>query len=377
MIFDAYVIISFLIVLFSYGFVDANLVLSKSTVYQNMQRYVSQVVFGDRVHAAIGYVVVLLVLFLLYVYVLHLVRTQILKKRNLYQIIIITAGILLFAYPAFSHDMFNYMLTSRLTFFYQENPYIVMPIEVPNEPMLAFTRAANKLALYGPTWIVFTYIPYILGQNNYWLTILIYKATNVGLYLLFVRLLYKQTKSLINVSLFALNPLVLIELLVSGHNDLFMMVLAYSGLLLSQQKNIIGKVKGYVLLFLSVFVKFSTIALVPLLFYKKITKEKMFLYASFLMFFVFLLSPIREEMYPWYAVWFMVFVFSLPRKKFHILQNTVIALSLGLVLRQTFYIATGLYTGWTQFARTGITVVFPAVYVLFEGISSIVRWNKA
>ena len=41
-----------------------------------------------------------------------------------------------------------------------------MPIEIPNEPYLAFTRAANKTALYGPVWILLTAIPHLLGQGD-------------------------------------------------------------------------------------------------------------------------------------------------------------------------------------------------------------------
>ena len=63
---------------------------------------------------------------------------------------------------------------------------------------------------------------------------------------------------------FALNPLVLIEGLVSGHNDMVMVFFAVFGLYLLIRKNYIF---SFLFLFLSIGIKFATVLLLPVFIY--------------------------------------------------------------------------------------------------------------
>jgi hypothetical protein len=67
------------------------------------------------------------------------------------------------------------------------------------------------------------------------------------------------------------------------------------------------------------------------------------------MFVVFLLSPLREEMYPWYAQWFLVFLPFLSHKKLIVYLSLI--LSFSLLLRYVPFMYLGTYFGPTPLLR--------------------------
>lgn len=136
-----------------------------------------------------------------------------------------------------SFDIFNYTTTSKVLYLYKENPYITMPIEFSNDEFLQYTRAANKVALYGPLWILITGIPYIFNSISFLSSLLVMKVVVAVCYLGIGYLIWRFTKNMYSVALFLLNPLVIIETLISSHNDSVMMLLVLgSYFLLSKRK---------------------------------------------------------------------------------------------------------------------------------------------
>jgi hypothetical protein len=272
-----------------------------------------------------------------------------------------------------SFDIFNYIATAKVLFFYHENPYVIMPIEFVGDPLLSFTHAANKIALYGPSWISISAIPYFTGFGNFLVTLFSFKLFVSIFYLGTVYLIWKISKNLLSVSFFALNPLVIIETLVSGHNDIVMIFFSLcSFYILMNKKNIILAI---IFFMLSIFVKYSTIFLFPLFIYivwktirkRSINWTKIFYFSSFLMLVAFLLSPIREEIYPWYAIWFLPFVSIVFQKK--ILVYISLALSFGLLLRYVPFMLLGTHFGVTPFLKTAVTfipVFFVIIYIFFK-----------
>lgn len=119
----------------------------------------------------------------------------------------------------------------------------------------------------------------------------------------------------------------------------------------------------------SVLIKPATLFLAPVylgmlkdkIIGKRINQEKAFWYSAIFMFLIFVLSPFREELYPWYAIWFIMFTAFLYKNRF--LQNLVLVFSLGLMLRYIPYMATGNYFGTTPVIRN-ILMVAP-VFVFF------------
>lgn len=338
---------------FSYLFVDPNL------VYLN--KIYTGFAFQNRGFVSIIYLSLISVFFIFYFYFLKRIELGSLKK-----IIFVSVFLLLFAYPAvLSYDIFNYVFTSKVLFYYHENPYIIMPIEFINDPLLLFTHAANKVALYGPFWIFLTGIPHHLGLNNFILTLFGFKLIVAAIYLGIVYLIFKITKDPQKTAFFALNPLVLIETLVSGHNDVAMMFFALLSFYFLKKEKFI---RAVIFITISILIKYATIFLIPVFIYYlflKLKKQKMdwnktFLLSSILMFVIFFLAPIREEIYPWYGIWFIVFVALIP--KYKLLHLVTVLLSFVLLLRYVPFMYLGTYFGPTPVIK--ITVTFVPLMVL-------------
>lgn len=350
---------------FSYAFVDPNLPYLKS-IYSGF-------VFSNRFLTTVLYILFILIFFIFYGIFIWLGVKKKLQFNDVLLLVSITVGALFISYPAMlSYDIFNYITTSKVLFFYSENPYIIMPIKFTGDPLLSFTHAANKIALYGPVWIILTGIPYFVGLGSFIITLFSLKLFVVIIYLGMIFLIWKISKNIIPVILFALNPLVIIETLISGHNDIVMMFFMLLSFFLLMKKRV-----GWAVLFfsLSVLIKYATLLLIPIFIFvvwkiikrRQINWSNIFYHSSLLMLLGFLLSPIREEIYPWYAIWFLPFVFLIPEKK--ILLCASIAFSFGLLFRYVPFMLFGTHFGLTPIIKILVTflpVIFIAVVVVTQ-----------
>ena len=361
LLFGLYIFLSISLTSFSYIFVDPNL--------SYLQKLYSGFASQYRLQTTILYVLIIFLFFIFYFLFLWLLSKKRLNVKYIRLLIFTTVGILFFSYPAMlSYDIFNYIATGKVLFFYHENPYIIMPIEFTEDPLLSFTHAANKIALYGPSWILLTAIPYTAGLGSFLLTLFSFKLFIVLFYFALVFLIWKMSKNMISVILFAFNPLVVIETLISGHNDVVMIFFAVLSLFFLMKKKIFFAIFLFIF---SILIKYATIFLIPIFLYalwkiiksEEVNWKSIFYFSSVLMFIGFLLSPIREEIYPWYAIWFLTFAFLNPHKKF--LVNISLFFSFGLLLRYTPYIFTGTYGGQTPVLKEIISFILPVLYSIY------------
>lgn len=349
------------LVIFSYFFIDPN--------FLYLQGFYSGVFTKEKTLVAIVYAFFILFFSAFYLLFWWLFSKKKINTAILKKLIGTTAITLFFSYPAMlSYDIFNYLTTAKVLFFYRENPYIVMPTEFQGDELLLFTRAANKVALYGPSWLVLTGLPYLLSFGNVLLTLLNFKILIFLFYFGTVFLIFKLSKSWLSVFLFALNPLVIMETLVSLHNDIVMIFLALLSFFFLMKKKIWP---GVVFLILSILVKYTTIFLIPVFIYaawktakkQAISWQKIFYFSALLLFFAFFLSPIREEIYSWYALWFFAFVSLIPSRKN--LLSVSLALLFGLLLRYIPYLFSGTYSGLTPITKEILTFSPPFFVLVF------------
>lgn len=352
-----------LFTIFSYAFVDQNLFYLKN-IFTGFAYY-------NRLPTTIFYISFIIIFFVFYGVFINLCVRKRLFLKDIYLLLGITAAGLFLSYPTMlSYDIFNYMATSKVLFFYHENPYIIMPIEFIGEPLLAFTRAANKIVLYGPSWVALTAIPYYFGFGNFILTLLGFKFFILAFYFLTVFLIWKMSRNIIVLILFSLNPLIIIETLISGHNDIVMIFFVIFSFFLLQKKKIF---LATIFFILSVLIKYATVLLFLILLYiiwkliknKEVDWQRIYCSSAMLMFLGFVASPIREEIYPWYAIWFLPFVYLVYKNKVMIYLST--ALSFGLLLRYTPYLITGTYAGATPLLRELITFTPSILVLLYYG----------
>ena len=348
--------------IFSYGYTDPNLTLSTNKWFTRIHAPLFHLAYSQRPVAVSIFLVLFAIIVGTYIYILKN------GSHNIRKWILVSVVTLTMSYPVFTYDLFNYMTTAKVAFHYHENPYVVMPIEIVNEPNLAFTRAANKYALYGPVWIALTAIPNAIGLGNVWLTMLAFKAMNATVYLLFIWGIYTYTKSKRNVLFFALNPLVLFEVLSSGHDDIYMMALALFGLINLWKKDSNARIIGWLSFIASWMIKGVTLALVPLAFLKNLSQEKKFIVAYWILLLCFfILTPIREELYPWYAVWLLTIVSLISLDSNQFIYYFTIVLSVALELRNIPYMWMGYYEGPGPWLRLAVTVIPTAVFLCIYG----------
>jgi len=363
--FIGYLTILIAFTLFSYLFVDANFIYSPLPLKG----------FDDqhRILVSVIYFFIVSIFFVVYIFLLKNINSVIQNLSEIKKFIPLFL-VPVFAYPAmFSYDIFNYIATSKVLFYYHENPYLIMPIDFIGDPTLVFTRAANKLALYGIFWTFISGIPYLLSFGNYLVSILMFKLFAGLFYLGLIFLIWKLTRNKLSVVLFAANPLVIIETFISGHNDVVMMFFALLAVYSLKNKRIFLAV---IFLVLSIFIKYATLFLAPLFLLtviqyaknKKIDWSKFYLWAFFSMLAIFVLSFLREEIYPWYAVWPLTFLVLIPQKRKFI--NIFLGLSYGLMLAYIPYMYFGTYFGTTPFAKI-LLMLFPPVGIfLYQTIKA-------
>ncbi len=359
-----YIIALLALTIFSFGFVDANFPIPLLPV---LFRFVN----SQRPFATGIYVSIVSYTFVFYVWILAKVKKKSMKSADIWRLIFWTSVILFLSFPAFSYDIFNYIATAKVTYLYKENPYIVMPVDIPNEPMLAFLHASNKVALYGPTWIFLTVIPYAVGRGNLLVTLYSFKAFILLSYLLLLWLIWRMSKkNLFSLVFFAFNPIVIIESLISSHNDGVMMFLALLGFFLAKQKRFIW---GVSFLLLSVFVKGATVVLLPIYIFiwmqflkrREIHWDAVWRWSGYALLAVFFLSPLREELYAWYFIWPLTFITLLPREEF--LHAVSYGLTFGLPMRFAPFIFAGEWGRWVSAVKKIVTGVPLALAVILYG----------
>jgi hypothetical protein len=365
-----YDIFLLLITIFSYIFIDSNLIYLRS--------YYSGLAFSNRLLTAILYVSSVVVFFVFYILFIYLGVKKKINSKEIFMLLGMTVIILFFSYPAMlSYDIFNYIATSKALFFYHENPYIIMPVEFVGDPLLLFMHAANKVALYGPSWILLSGIPFLFGFGNFIIILFEFKLFIAAFYFAAICVIWKMSKNILSIILFSLNPLVIIETLIGGHNDIVMIFFTLLSFFFLTKKKVFFAILFFIL---SLLIKYATILLLPIFLYalwkifkrKKIDWKNIFYSSALLMIMGFLLSPIREEIYPWYAIWFLPFVFLVPEKK--ILVYLSIFFSFGLLFRYVPYMLSGTHGGLTPILKSLVTFApafLTALYLIYRRI-----WGK-
>ena len=369
LLFIGYALVSLILFLYSYTQVDLNLTLSRINTWQAIQKSFQHIGYFQRPLSTALYLGILAALFSLYAITLYWIRRKIITESQLWKIILGVSAILVLSYPAFSADMFNYMFTAKTIVVYHKNPYTVLPMWFSGvEPWITFMRWIHLPSAYTPAWIVLTLVPYLLGFRYFLLIMWNMKFLVAGFYFISVwgvgKILERTEKEnkVLGMAMLGLNPLIVIESLVSSHNDIAMMAFA----ILSMYFFLLHKRLGsWILLALSSAMKLITVFLIPVFFLG--FRRAIALVAITLGLMVVLMQPNREFL-PWYFVWIVPFVALLPNKS--VLTVLTYGFSLGLLLRYAPYLYLGHWNSpvptiiwWTA---VGTPIVFLAGFIIFS-----------
>ncbi|MFC1727717.1 glycosyltransferase family 87 protein [Patescibacteria group bacterium] len=335
--------------LYSFTQIDLNLTLTRLDIWQPIQKFFQTIGYFQRPLSVFLYLLILTILFLSYFLIVEVVKKGRLKNQWLWILIFLTAGLLWLAYNAFSYDLFNYIFDAKIVTHYGLNPYQYRALDFPGEPMLGFMHWTHRLYPYGPSWLVFTIPLSFFGLQKFLPTMFLFKGLVVFSYLASSWLVFKllektnSRQKWLGLAIFAFNPLIIIESLVSAHNDILMMALVLGSFYLLVKKKYLG---AWGLFLLSVGVKFATLLLFPILLIvtfwqikkKKTDWENIWLFSFFLMVLAVLLAVGRDELKPWYLLYPLSFLPLLKSRWFY-------WVSLGLSLGGLLYYAPFLWHG--------------------------------
>ncbi len=363
-IFIGYVVASLALFLYSYTQVDLSLTLSRVSGFQTLEKSFQQIGFYQRPLSTGIFVVLVAVFFALYIWAL---RTK-LTIRGFWTIVIPMVVILIFSYPAFSYDIFNYMFDAKTILVYHKIPYTVIPLQFSGiEPWLSFMHWTHIPSVFMPFWILLTLPAYLLGLGYFLGILWSFKALVAGAYVLTVWGIWKilsrldPPRAIFGATVFALNPLVIFESLVSGHNDVVMMAFAVMSFYYYLQKK---RLVSFVLLSMSTATKVMTGVIIPLF---VVGWQRMWtLWAMGLGFIVFIFFT-KREILPWYLIWFIPWYALVPRATWLKVIGT--AASLGFLLSYAPFLYFGDYNPPVPALKFWIIVVsvllaLPPAFVL-------------
>lgn len=327
LLFSSYILLLMVLFIYSFTQVDLNLTLSKLSIYQTTEKALQYVGFFQRPLSTLIFTIILSLLFIFYLIFLYLAKKGELKVKHLKILTIASFAVLVFSYNAFSYDLFNYIFDARILSHYHLNPYFHKPDDFIRDPMLNFMRWTHRYYPYGPSWLILTVPLTFIGMEYFLPTFFLFKILMGVSFLGSCYLIYKISEKIfpenkiLNVIFFALNPLVLIESLVSAHNDIPMIFFVLLAIYLFLQKK---KVLSWLSNIFSIGIKFSTGALLPLFIIieffdrtgRKINWEKFFISSVILSLATALFASFRTTFQPWYLVFPLSLVAFIPRKSY-------------------------------------------------------------
>ncbi len=381
-LFGSYLFVISAFFFYTFTQVDLSLTLSQASWWQTFQKFFQHIGYFNRPLSSLIYVILILLLFGFYFVFLRLAQKNKISRKNLWVLIFAITAILTFSYNAFSYDLFNYIFDAKIITHYNQNPYTQKALDYLGDPMLTFMHWTHRYYPYGPTWLILT-VPFsYIGLNFFLPTFFMFKILTSLCYLGIAYFIGKILKivspkeEISGIVFFALNPLVLIESLVSSHNDTAMMFFT----ILSVYLLFINKyIPSFILLILSIGIKFATGILAPVfLFYllrkENITRSQLLNILLLAMFIPLVLVALRTNFQPWYLLFILPFASLIPSRSYSI--GAGIILSFFALLQYLPYIYKGDWNEPVPQILFYMTVSGLVIYLLYCGISGLFNLEK-
>lgn len=313
------------------------------------------------------------------------------EKKSLLRPLVLFTGvlsfILLFANPALSHDLFNYIFNAKMVVIYHANPHIQTALQyMETDTWVRFMHNIHTPAPYGYAWTYMSLLPFIAGLGKFLTTFLAFKLFMFlgfgALVTVQVLLLQKEKRNVLHIAWFILNPLVLLETMMNGHNDVWMMALFMLSILLLRQKQqpIVLLILSTLFMAVSTQIKLATVVLIPIwgVFAYSFVKLRISLVhslvgwvqshwadvGSMLLFFP-LLTSRSQLFHPWYFIWPLTF---LPFVRFKLMRVILVLFSLTSMVRYSVFLYLGEYSSqqlllsqyvtWAALVGVGLYIVW-------------------
>ena len=181
------------------------------------------------------------------------------------------ALVLIRLYPITALDVVLYVVRARLWLLYGGSPMTALPANYPQDPFSGLAgEFSNQPSPYGPVWELTAQLPMQFGLTDLGNGIIAMKIISLLAYVgmaILIGWYSQQDTQKYNVSrltaltFFALNPLVLMQAIGNGHNDMLMLFFMTLGLILWQRDK---WMQATLALTLAALVKVTGLILLPL-----------------------------------------------------------------------------------------------------------------
>src|SRR5215211_122991 len=164
--------------------------------------------------------------------------TEVAKSLRIWVLAIgvVCALLLLGLYPITALDVVLYVVRARLWALYDgASPMLALPMNFPQDPYIRLAgEYVKQPSPYGPLWELVAQIPIRLGITGIGSGVIAMKVISLISYVGMAVLIgwharqespRYEVSSLTSMTFFALNPLVLMQAIGNGHNDILMMAL--------------------------------------------------------------------------------------------------------------------------------------------------------
>lgn len=194
--------------------------------------------------------------------------------------VLIVSVIYLLTPAIMTTDVYSYSSYGRLLAIYHANPYFVPPTAFPHDVVYQWLQPEWRkvVSIYGPIWTVLGALLALVGGSSQLGLILVFRCfallchiANIVLIIATLRIMKRSPRLvLLGAFLYAWNPLVLMETVFNGHNDIFMVTFLLLGFYFcarAQQKGTFLQWRGYlpplIAFTAAVLVKFSAAPVLP------------------------------------------------------------------------------------------------------------------
>ncbi len=155
--------------------------------------------------------------------------------------------IIFISYPILSTDIFSYIFSDRIATVYHQNVWQVVPLTHDNDPFAIMADWKNTTRVYGGVNQLIYTGPSLLGGNNLPLLVVLYKLVStifaLGIFFILYLLLRNTEKNKNKLArdmrMLLWNPLFLLELFGSGHNDSIMIFFTLLALYFYNKKKLL------------------------------------------------------------------------------------------------------------------------------------------
>ncbi len=211
------------------------------------------------------------ILNLIILFLTHLLFFKKIQKISFKKLFIVSVIINLFlwlVWPIASSDVFGYIYQGRVWAIFKENPYLTSYYSFQHD---VFFNSLNNIwseytSRYGPIFTIINSFFTFLFKNNIVLNLFILKFFFIIINILNGYLIYKITKNKKAFYLYTLNPLILFEFAINGHNDvLFIFFIVLAMFFLGKKgHDLKNYLTSFFLLTLSFLTKFISVIFLPI-----------------------------------------------------------------------------------------------------------------